>query len=54
MNTHNPFDWKAGYASQRSPVFARNVVSTSHPLGAQAGLKMLQQGLGPVLRWYVD
>ena len=44
MNTHNPFDWKAGYASQRSPVFARNVVSTSHPLGAQAGLKMLQQG----------
>ena len=44
MSTHNPFDWKAGYASQRSPVFARNVVSTSHPLGAQAGLKMLQQG----------
>ena len=44
MNTHNPFDWKVGYASQRSPVFARNVVSTSHPLGAQAGLKMLQQG----------
>ena len=44
MNTHNPFDWKAGYASQRSPVFARNVVSTSHPLGAQAGLKMLHQG----------
>ncbi|MFM7848222.1 MAG: gamma-glutamyltransferase family protein [Rubrivivax sp.] len=44
MNMHNPFDWKAGYASQRCPVFARNVVSTSHPLGAQAGLKMLQQG----------
>ena len=26
------------------PVFARNVVSTSHPLAAQAGLRMLQQG----------
>jgi gamma-glutamyltranspeptidase/glutathione hydrolase len=38
------FDWKTGYPSRRSPVFARNVVSTSHPLGAQAGLKMLQQG----------
>ncbi len=40
----NPFDWSAGYASQRSPVFARNVVSTSHPLAAQAGLRMLQKG----------
>ena len=38
------FNWSTGYASRRSPVFARNVVSTSHPLGAQAGLKMLQQG----------
>jgi gamma-glutamyltranspeptidase / glutathione hydrolase len=41
--THN-FDWSTGYASQRSPVFARNVVSTSHPLAAQAGLRMLQAG----------
>jgi gamma-glutamyltranspeptidase/glutathione hydrolase len=41
---NNPFDWGAGYASQRSPVFARNVVSTSHPLAAQAGLRMLQRG----------
>jgi gamma-glutamyltranspeptidase/glutathione hydrolase len=41
--TH-PFDWTTGYASQRSPVFARNVVSTSHPLAAQAGLRMLQAG----------
>jgi gamma-glutamyltranspeptidase/glutathione hydrolase len=41
--TH-PFDWSTGYASQRSPVFARNVVSTSHPLAAQAGLRILQQG----------
>ena len=38
------FDWSTGYASQRSPVFARNVVSTSHPLAAQAGLRMLQRG----------
>ena len=41
----NPdFNWSAGYPSQRSPVFARNVVSTSHPLAAQAGLKILSQG----------
>ena len=40
----NAFDWSTGYASQRSPVFARNVVSTSHPLAAQAGLRMLQAG----------
>ena len=38
------FNWSAGYPSQRLPVFARNVVSTSHPLGAQAGLRMLLQG----------
>ena len=38
------FDWTTGYASQRSPIFARNVVSTSHPLAAQAGLRMLQAG----------
>lgn len=42
MNT--PFDWTAGYPSQRSPVFGRNVVSTSNPLGSQAGLRMLLQG----------
>ena len=37
-------DWTTGYASQRSPIFARNVVATSHPLAAQAGLRMLQAG----------
>ena len=41
--THT-FDWTAGYPSTRLPVFARNIVSTSHPLAAQAGLRMLQQG----------
>ena len=38
------FDWRAGYPSVRLPVFARNVVSTSHPLAAQVGLSLLQQG----------
>lgn len=32
------------YPSIRLPVFARNVVSTSHPLAAQAGLHMLRHG----------
>jgi gamma-glutamyltranspeptidase/glutathione hydrolase len=39
-----PFDTANPYASTRSPLFARNVVSTSHPLAAQAGLRMLQRG----------
>jgi gamma-glutamyltranspeptidase / glutathione hydrolase len=38
------FDWRAGYASVRLPVFARNIVSTSHPLAAQVGLSLLQRG----------
>ena len=38
------FDYSASYPSARVPVFARNVVATSHPLAAQAGLKMLQAG----------
>ncbi|HTJ04461.1 MAG TPA: gamma-glutamyltransferase family protein [Caldimonas sp.] len=38
------FDWQAGYPSTRVPVFARNIVSTSHPLAAQAGLVMIQRG----------
>ena len=32
------------YPSQRMPVLARNVVATSQPLAAQAGLRMLLQG----------
>ena len=39
-----PFDWSTGYPSQRLPLFARNIVSTSHPLAAQAGLRMLLKG----------
>ena len=38
------FDFSNPYTSTRLPVFARNVVSTSHPLAAQAGLRMLWQG----------
>jgi gamma-glutamyltranspeptidase/glutathione hydrolase len=38
------FDFHNPYVSTRLPVFARNVVSTSHPLAAQAGLRMLWQG----------
>ena len=38
------FDWHNPYPTVRSPVFARNVVSTSHPLASQAGLRMLLKG----------
>ncbi|WP_217448209.1 gamma-glutamyltransferase family protein [Rhodoferax sp. BAB1] len=38
------FNYSTPYTSTRLPVFARNVVSTSHPLAAQAGLRMLQNG----------
>ncbi|MBY4826119.1 gamma-glutamyltransferase, partial [Burkholderia contaminans] len=38
------FNWHNPYPTTRIPVFARNVVSTSHPLAAQAGLRMLWKG----------
>ena len=38
------FNYNNPYVSTRLPVFARNVVSTSHPLAAQAGLRILWQG----------
>jgi gamma-glutamyltranspeptidase/glutathione hydrolase len=38
------FDWGAAYASRRSPLFARQVVATSQPLAAQAGVAMLRAG----------
>jgi gamma-glutamyltranspeptidase / glutathione hydrolase len=41
--THQ-FNWTAAYPSARLPVFARNIVSTSHPLAAQAGLRAIQEG----------
>src|SRR5260221_4175335 len=39
-----PFSWKNPYAWPRKPVLARNVVATSQPLAAQAGLSMLAAG----------
>src|SRR5438477_3617653 len=38
------FSWKFPYPSQRMPVLAKNVIATSQPLAAQAGLAMLAQG----------
>ena len=38
------FDYSSAYPSTRLPVFARNAVATSHPLAAQAGLRMLGAG----------
>ena len=38
------FNFSNPYSSTRLPLFARNVVSTSHPLGAQAGLRMMLKG----------
>jgi gamma-glutamyltranspeptidase/glutathione hydrolase len=38
------FDWQFPYPSQRMPVLAKNVVATSQPLAAQAGLSMMMKG----------
>ena len=38
------FNWDFPYPSRRMPVLARNVVATSQPLAAQAGLRMLLRG----------
>ena len=38
------FDYQFPYTSTRLPLFARNIVSTSHPLAAQAGLRMMLKG----------
>ena len=38
------FNWQNPYPTIRSPLMARNVVSTSHPLSSQAGLRMLLKG----------
>jgi gamma-glutamyltranspeptidase/glutathione hydrolase len=39
-----PFDWSFPYAWPRKPILAANVVCTSQPLAAQAGLRMLAEG----------
>ena len=38
------FDWTFPYPSRRAPVLAANVVATSQPLAANAGLEMLRRG----------
>src|SRR5438552_2584588 len=38
------FSWSFPYPSQRMPVMAKNVIATSQPLAAQAGLAMLAKG----------
>src|SRR5690554_4452314 len=38
------FNWANPYPSTRTPIFARNTVATSHPLAAQAGLRMMLKG----------
>ena len=40
----NPVKWHFPYPSRRMPVMADNVVATSQPLAAQAGLRMLLTG----------
>ncbi len=37
-------DWQFPYPSQRMPVVARNVVATSQPLAAVAGLDAMRRG----------
>ncbi len=37
-------DWHRLYPSQRSPVFARNVVASSQPLATQSGLNAMRSG----------
>ena len=39
-----PFDWQFPYSWPRKPVLASNVVATTQPLAAQAGLRMMLQG----------
>jgi gamma-glutamyltranspeptidase / glutathione hydrolase len=39
-----PFAWNLPYSWPRKPVLAHNVVCTSQPLAAQAGLRMLADG----------
>ena len=39
-----PYAWANPYPWPRRPLLAQNVVSTSQPLAAQAGLQMLAAG----------
>lgn len=37
-------DWRCPYPSNRSPVFAKNMVASSQPLAVQAGIGVLKKG----------
>src|SRR5258705_13377498 len=39
-----PFSWQLPYRWPRKPVLAPNVVATSQPLAAQAGLQVMADG----------
>ncbi len=41
---NNKFSWQNEYPHPRTPIFASNIVATSQPLAAQAGLSVLQRG----------
>ena len=38
------FNWNNPYPTPRTPIFARNIVATSQPLAAQAGLRVMARG----------
>lgn len=38
------FNWENNYPMPRAPLFAENIVATTHPLAAQTGLKVLTDG----------
>lgn len=44
MEQYNTQFWSLPYAHQRKPVLARNMVATTQPLAAQAGVQALKQG----------
>lgn len=43
-NQNNPMNFSIPFGGARAPLFARNIVATSQPLAAQAGLSALQRG----------
>jgi len=44
------FNWNNPYPTIRMPVMGRNIVSTSHPYAAQAGLKIMHD-CGARIQW---
>ena len=44
ISMSHTFSYDFPYPSQRMPVMAKNIVATSQPLAAQAGLQMMQAG----------